>query len=362
MRKLFYVVASLALMAAIASCDKSPVGSEPGNEVLVPAETRTGTMFIEVGTSTKALLSAVPDESDQPVYSLQVFIFNASTGKLEIDKYVQSNSMQITSLVGAKHVWAVTNHAKINGVPTETDFRALTTRLEDNYYSGSTYLIMVGEKDVTVVEDGNSVSIDVTRLHSRIELKKVTVDFHNNYLEGCTFRITEMYLKNVAGDAMLTTTDYAPTVWYNKLTDQNNAAVNPLISDHSLDIALPTDGSAASEYVQSLVNRVWYTYPNPTVPDAAPVNSWTSSTDARHTRLVIHGEVSGAPVGGTVQSYYVFTLPVLQKNASYVISEVKITMLGKNNDNDDERTETGIASISLNVLDWTTGAPLTFNN
>lgn len=359
MKKFIYAAMICSVLAGLASCNKPEFKADDNGEVPVPSETRTGTMYVEVGVPTKALVSNVHDET---VHSLQVFVFNAATGKREIDKYVEGNSMQITSLVGQKHVWAVVNHAKMDNVPTETEFKALTTRLEDNYVYNDIFLIMTGEKDVEVKEDGVSVVIDVTRLESRIELKKLTVDFSDNYLNGCTFQIKEMYLKNVAGDAKYADDSYAPTVWYNKLTDEGNAAVNPLISDHSLAINLPTNGSAADQNTMASINRVWYTYPNPTVGDDAAYNSWVTNLDIRHTRLIIHAEVSGTPVGGSVQSFYVFTLPVLKKNTSYVINDIKVTMLGKETDDDDSRTETGIASVSLNVIDWSTGETLTYNN
>ncbi|MBR1570907.1 MAG: hypothetical protein IJ651_09280 [Bacteroidales bacterium] len=354
MKKIHFMFLSAALAVAAVSCEKNvvpssaPVSSEPVEEVA-----KTGTMHVSIGTETKAGQNGL-DEKE--VHSLQVFVFNASTGKRETDKFVMGNSLLITAPVGTKHVWAVVNHTRFDDVRTESELKDIVCDLTDNYAYGSIYLVMAGKKDVTVTQEDLPVQIDVTRLVSRIALQNVTLNFADTYLKNCTFEIKEIYLKNVAGNTNLSLdkngngdwTLRDPDVWYNKMRDENTASVNPLISDHGLNIT-------CAEGQQKQIDKVWYACPNPT-----SVDNNNPSWSARRTRLVVHAEVGGYG-SSAIQSYYTFTLPVLKRNCSYEISNITFTMLGKENDNDDTVTDTGIASITLNVLNWDTPTPINYN-
>jgi hypothetical protein len=358
MKTFHILLLSASLLGAVLSCEKStPLSPLPAVSPTVENVGGTGILHVTVGTegATKASLTGLDEKA---VRSLQVFVFNAESGKRETDKFVSGNSLTITAPVGNKHVWAIVNHSRFADMPTETDLKNTVTDLSDNYdATNGINLIMAGEKDVEVTRSSIQVSVNVTRLASRIVLTKVTRQFADTYLSGCTFTIKDMYLKNVAGHTNFSlnkknnNTDWDiidPTLWYNKMRDENTSAVIPLLCDHDLNIS-------CEEGVAKEIKRVWYTYPNPTSDDN---NGATWS--ARHTRLVIHAEVTGYG-NSAIQSYYTFTLPVLKRNCSYEISDITFTMLGKNNDDDDSVTDTGTASITLNVVDWDSSTALSFN-
>lgn len=347
MKKYFFLLAGL--LTAVLSCNKQNALPPLPEPAAITED--SGTLHVSVGTAdTKASLSGLDDES---IRCLQVLIFNADTQKLETDKYVSASSASLTSPVGNKHVWAIVNHSRLTNVTTETALKSTVTSLAENYTTGSgIHLVMAGEKDVEVTQSSNQVNIDVTRLVSKIVLTAVTRKFADTFLAGSSFTIKDVYLKNVAGNTNFSLdkknngTEWdilAPSSWFNPLTDANDATVSPLLCDHNLSIA-------CAENTATSMNRVWYTCPNPTSDD-----STSSSWCARHTRLVIHADVSGT------QTYYTFTLPVLKRNCSYEISNITFTMLGKDNDNDDTVTDTGAASITLNVVDWDTSTALTYD-
>lgn len=359
MKKILLPLLCTTLLGAVLSCEKAiPLSPLPETSSTTAVETGgTGVLHVTVGTAegTKASLTGLDEKA---IRCLQVFVFNAENGKRETDKFVSASSLTITAPVGNKHVWAVVNHSRLADIPTEADLRNTVTDLSDNYTAESGIrLIMAGEKDVEVTKSSIQVSVNVTRLASRIALTKVTRKFADTYLAGCTFTIKDLYLKNVAGHTNLSlnkknnNADWDiidPTLWYNKLRDENTSAVSPLLSDRELNIS-------CEEGVAKEIGRVWYTYPNPTSDDS---NSGTWS--ARHTRLVVHAEVTGYG-SGAIQSYYTFTLPVLKRNCSYEITDITFTMLGKSNDDDDSVTDTGTAAITLNVVDWDSSTTLDYN-
>jgi len=358
MKKNPFLFLSAALAAVVLSSCGKPVSLSPlpenGSEVqniMVP----TGSLHVTVGTEedTKASLTGLNEKN---VRSLQVFVFNAESGKRETDRFVSANNLTITAPVGEKHIWAIVNHERFADMPTEEQLKNTVSDLSDNYAANGIYLVMAGEKDVTVTQENIPVEIPVTRLTSRIVLKKVIRKFDETYLKNCTFTIKEIYLKNVAGDTTLSLNKNGsewdlpdPKVWYNKMKRVDAPSVNPLIWDNNL-------GISCEENTEKTIDRVWYTYPNPTSGDTKSAD-WS----ARHTRLVVHAEVTGYGSGGAIQSYYTFTLPVLKRNFSYEIANITFTMLGKNNDDDDTVTDTGTASITLNVKDWDSTTDLNFN-
>lgn len=358
MKQIFNLLLSAALFAAaLTSCEK-PAAPAPLPDDSAPTENviPSGSLYVTLGNegATKSALSGLDEKK---VRSLQVFVFNASTGKKETDKFVTASSLTITSPVGNKHLWAVVNHERFADITTESALKETVCDLSDNYTSaGGICLVMAGEKDVTVTQENISVEVNVTRLVSRIVLRKVTRAFADTYLKDCTFTIKDIYLKNVAGDTNFSLDKNGnewnikdPSVWYNRMRDENTSAVTPLICDHNLGIACE-EGTAKD------IDRVWYACPNPTSGDSNAAD-WS----ARHTRLVVHAEVTGYGNSGAIQSYYTFTLPVLKRNSSYEISGITFTMLGKSNDDDDTVTDTGIASITLSVKDWDSATPINYN-
>ena len=345
-----------ALLAAAPSCSKQsvlPPAPEPAGATAGTGA--SGTLLVTLGQDgTKAALGGLDEKA---VRCLQVFVFNEA-GTKETDKFVSASSLTITSPVGRKHIWAIVNHSRFADIAKEEDLKKTVTDLSENYTSGDGIrLVMAGEKDVEVTQASEQVIVNVTRLASRILLKSVKRVFSDTYLTGRSFTIKDIYLKNVAGNTNFSLDKknngldwdiVDPTTWYNMLKDSETATVSPLLCSHGLSIA-------CEEATAKEINQVFYTYPNPTSGDNTG-SSWC----ARHTRLVVHAEITGGG-SGTVQSYYTFTLPVLKRNCSYEITDITFTMLGKDNDGDDSVTDTGAAAITLKVLDWDTPTELTYD-
>lgn len=360
-KTLSYFLPMALLAACLISCQKptalSPLpGQTETAEKLESISQETGTLHVSLGTDGKTKTS-LQGLDEKAVRCLQVFVFNASNGQLETDKYVAGNSLTLTALVGDKHIWAVVNHERLVNIADESSLKTATTTLGDNYANNQIYLVMAGKEDVNVTKGTEPVAVvvDVVRLTSQIVLSSVKRVFADTYLKDHSFTIKEIYLKNVAGDTPFSLDKDsnnewsigAPTVWYNNLTHTTNAGICPLVCEHNLSVA-------CSENTATTLGRVFYTYPNPTVADKTD-----NSGGARHTRLVIHAELVKG--NETIQSYYTFTLPVLKRNCAYEITNITFTMLGKANDNDDSVTETGSASITLNVKNWDTGESLSYN-
>jgi len=230
-----------------------------------------------------------------------------------------------------------------------------------------------GNVPVGAYTAGNSatitpVAINLYRLAARISLDKVTVDFDGTSLQGSSFSIKDIYLKNVVnslrfdGQAVDLLSD--ANYWTNRIAEHapnggnyyldyagNN--IQNLIADKgiSLDVTV-TDGSSPLS-----VGKYWYVYPNPRTEDSDS-GTWSP----RRTRLVIH-----AVVNGTIDTYYAFDVPpagvasetdkVILNNHTYDITNIKITMLGKDNDDNDDKTEVGKANIEVTVTDSLPGLP-----
>ena len=191
-----------------------------------------------------------------------------------------------------------------------------------------------------------------------IQLDKVTVDFRNTSLEGGTFTIQEIYLKNVVGrapigvsgdpetdmpmvlsDANHTNYDY----WYNKLTKQATGA--PGVTFDTWTKSCTVVGSPTT------LARDLFAYPNKTAGD-----STADTFSQRKTRLVIKAHVTASANTSPAidqDTYYTFDLPVLVANNIYKIANINITMLGKDDDDNDEKSLVGRISPTITVDPWT---------
>ena len=61
-------------------------------------------------------------------------------------------------------------------------------------------------------------------------------------------------------------------------------------------------------------------------------------------------------------TYYVLTLPQLAANYAYLVNRVKITMLGKDNDDDDAIDEAGRLTPTVEVDGWTGEVELSYEH
>lgn len=366
MKNTLFFLTGAALLASALSCNK------PADAVL-PDGAAGGAITINIDIpNDQVTKSAASEMKDYQINKIQVFVFD-SAGKLETDYFeslspVATTNYNVTlaTFTGAKTVYAILNHDRIALRPkvgTLSNLEAMLSDLSDN---SATNLVMSGKNEITVTEyDKNknaaaapqTLNIYVKRLASQILVDKVTVDFTGTELEGGTFSISQIYLKNVVGKAPLgvqglTATsnsgilpivlgdgDHNTTAnWYNKNTYE--AGCPSVIYDNTSIAATSVTGSSTS------LGRVLFAYPNKTNAD-----SHADTFGPRHTRLVIKAHVKKDPVDE--DTYYVLDLPVLVANNIYKITDFKITMLGKSDDNKDDNLQAGRITPTITVDPWT---------
>lgn len=363
-----FILAAVALFTA-ASCQKNI----PTESVY---EAPTGLLTVEVGNDASVTKVSDAVMKEHQINSVQVFVFTES-GALETDLYKtyqpgsnEPYSLSLTTRIGKKNVFAVVNAPRLK----HTSIQSLETDLSDladnRVANGSTQsnLVMTGMASTTVVEYSKlsatptPCTIMVKKLASAIQLSTVTTEFANTTLEGCSFKIKEIYVKNVVGKAPYSFSAVLsdeqrrmPANWYNKLVlDAKPIPVTYDLCD------LPAVSSATIN-----VNRTLYVYPNSTVKDPDTLPGGSVEYAPRPTRLVVHAVISASPdhYAGTLTDkdfYYTFDLPVLEANKKYKVSIV-ISMLGKTSDNDDSKTTSGYSQPTITVSDWDEVIDLTYH-
>ena len=382
MKKHTFFLCAAAGLLALVSCSKNPVEEPTKHAPTVPLTVTIGPEGL-----TK---SAFAERKDYQISSVQIFVFDAQN-KMETDFFTEvapvdnTVSVDIATFTGLKTVYAVINAPRIT-LRKDLPLASFEGRVSDLTDNSPTNLVMVGKNQVTVLEyDKNknsnathqTLNMYVKRLAAMIVLDKVTVDFTGTSLEGASITVKEIYLKNVVGKCHLglsgnteaaksavvplplnETEQNSVTNWYNVITKQATGA--PAVTVDTQELALTTvNGGDGND-----VYRCLFAYPNQTVTDShAAYNSSNPDTwTVRKTRLVIKAFVSKPsiiPEPGTYTDY-VFDLPVLEANRVYHVSKIKITMLGKDNDNYDDNLQDGKLYPAITVDDWTDTAPLDF--
>ena len=360
---------TLAVLGAVA-CNKNAAPSQIPEGALP-----TGAITVKVSSEDATKAAAI---SDYQINSVQVFVFDKTGGRLETDTYVgglsdvkNSHSVTLNTLTGNKIVYALLNHPRMylkSGSAGEelSSFEGTLTDLKENT---PTNLVMSGRAEITVVDanqngtvvEPQTMDIYVKRLATQIKLASVTPNFAGTSLEGATFSVKKIYLKNVVGKSPVgvqgNTASAESTVlpyvlstdqlsdnsnWYNKMKEESGAPA--CVSDEC-----NLTGTALSG-----MSRMLFTYPNATSAD-----NNGSGFSARHTRLVIKAHVTKTDITDK-DTYYVLDLPVLVANNVYTINNVKVSMLGKDEDNDDSDIDVGRITPSIKVDPWSGEATLNY--
>lgn len=185
-------------------------------------------------------------------------------------------------------------------------------------------LLMAGSLtfSVPLPEDVPQV-IRVNRLVCLAGIRKISTAFTDPVLAALSFRLKALYLTNCYGRAHLgrddaeSDMDIGNPLWYNRMGFRSDPAVDALVVDRNLDIAI----SPSSPCLQA---HWFYCYANPTAADSRS-GDWSP----RHTRLVIEAEI------GSRTCYYAVTLPTLQRNKTYLIEEAVIRNMGSGSPEED---------------------------
>jgi hypothetical protein len=278
-------------------------------------------------------------------------------------------------------VYVLVNHDRITKFkPHTTSVENFEAELTDLSMNTPSSLVMSGKNTVTVGKYGTngsagtdgqiqSVNVYVKRLAAMVVLDKLNVDFRGTNLEGATFTVQQIYLKNVVGKALLGVngltgtasstvlplpitddqhTNY--TYWYNKGTLEAGAPAVTFETD--MGVSCNVTGA------DTPLSRHLFAYPNRTDAD-----SHEETFEQRHTRLVIKAHVKAASSYSNLDNdtFYVFDLPKLTANNVYRITSVKITMLGKDDDTKDEDIQAGRIEPAITVDPWNGTTTLTYD-
>lgn len=321
MSKLSVCVVAMALcfMTALTSCQKENVSERVTDEKV----------RLEV-TVPVAETKVVSGANETAIKNYQVFLFN---DKNVLEAYVNCSSSDISldCTLGQKTVVVLANAPSINDVTTLSALMAKKSSLSDN---AADAFVMEGKVPITIETTKDvSVTVPVVRQVAKVELTSVTTAFELAQYRNMSFKISSVYLINVAADKKYFSTE-APSLWLNKMSYKS--------SDDNLLIYDDMEGVEVTSSSPYTTKNAFYTYPNPTSNDAFST-AWT----ARHTRLVVETLL------GSTKYYYPVTLPVLQQNKRYEVS-LKITRPGS--ETPDAVVDKFAADFEVTVKDWETGA------
>ena len=372
----------LAMSLLLASCQQN----SPSAWLQSPESSPTGTLLVHLilpGDPATKVLGTATEES--AVNTLQIFVFkdlsstDPTQNLLETDKWSSDGrtSLTLNTYVGKKRVWALVN-APRQSFENEYELTSHYSMLEENSATG---LVMTGGTGIEVGEFNTAasvgsitpVSITVTHLGARISVRNINVDFSNTSLEGCFLDIKEVYVLNAVNSVSLGGTSRtsaelgSSACWYNleAWNESVPAAARAILGDRGdLGISIgPTTGT------QDL-NRHFYVYPN--VSTAANDNT-EATASARLTRIILHGYVRGSAgrnAGDNAahgeESYYCFDIPkssagaTLERNHTYDIENITITMPGGASDAPGDRPKFGKLSATVTVGQWGGHTTLTY--
>ena len=373
MKRFFSLFLTLAAAIGLLSCNKNaPAVSGDAPEAVPDA-----TLTVNIGMENEAVKATAAQVKDFQIGKVQVFVFDAA-GKLETSYYEQgldkntTHSVKIATFTGAKTVYVIVNHNRITHFkPHTTTVANLEAEITDLSMNTPSSLVMSGKNSVNVKKYGNNgaagtdgdlsaVSVYVKRLAAM----NLQVDFRGTDLEGATFTVQQIYLKNVVGKSRLGVSGLTGAAnsavlplaiddathsnidnWYNKFTLQASGA--PAVTYESdMDATCNVSGTATA------MARHLFAYPNR--QDTDTHSPATGTFSPRHTRFVIKAHVKAAAGYSDydADTFYVFDLPVLQANNIYKITSIKITMLGKDSDDKDDDLQAGKIQPNITVDPW----------
>lgn len=213
-------------------------------------------------------------------------------------------------------------------------------------------LVMFGSRSFTVpVPYGQTQRIDVDRLVCKAGIQKISVDFTNPLLADRPFILKGIYLTNCYGISRFEE-DLEPeeilsnaSAWYNRMGFQTDADIDDLLAETNLNTSITSGRPHVQEHS-------FYYYPNP-LPETMDNRSriWIR----RLTRLVIETEI------GERTYYYTITLPISERNKTYIIKEAIIRKLGSR---DPEMEEPGSIDVVFRTSeeDWSPEYNVTENS
>lgn len=316
-----HLIAAAMLTLCLAGCNGR-------QDAETPADNLIHTTIRITGSPDTRVTDVTPAEEDN-IKNLQIFVFDEGGAKEYYLDAGASSTGDIVTKEGKKTVMAVVNAPNMESIGTRTALLTKSSLLSENSLGS---MVMTGEVEA-VLQDGGSIAIPVTRIISKVMIKKVTSAFTSSNNASKEFRIKSIYLLNVAGDNTYAATS-EPTIWYNKLMEgRNDPACQSfqLLSD-PVNATIPYRSSYTKEHS-------FYCYPN-----LISNESFESAWSPRHTMLVIDASLGGE------QTYYPIELPVIGRNKCIIIEELVVTKKGS--DYPYVPVRDGSCTVTVQVVQW----------
>lgn len=378
MRK--YLLFTLSLL--LASCQQNLTAERTED----PESPKSGILLVNlILPDDPATKVSGSDTDESAVRTLQIFVFkdvsttDPTLNVRETDKWISdgSTALSLNTYTGLKRVWALVNAPRQS---FENEYALLShySMLEEN---SPTALVMTGSTTGVDVKEYNSAAsvgavtpaaITVSHLGARISVRNVKVDFTDTALEGCTLDVKEVYVLNAVNSVGLdgtarTTAELGSSAnWYN-LEAWNESlpdAACTLLGDRgNLGISIgPNSGKID-------LNRYFYVYPNMSTGQ----DDTGAKASPRLTRVILHGFIRGEKgrnlgdnEAHSEESYYCFDIPkssdgaTLERNHTYDIADITITMPGGPSDAPGDRPKFGKIEATVTVSEWGGNTTLTY--
>lgn len=356
MKKTLFAVAAIA---ALVACNKQ--APDAGIRPAVPETSDAATLTAKIVSPFNTKATVADEESEAKVNAIDVFVFRTVSGGSVVDGYKRIEEFQdvvVPCTKGQRKIYAIVNSDKdLSGVSTEAELCAIVSDLKNNHSENAlTNFVMMGTKNVEITS-ATTVEIAVDRLAARVWVKKITKNFSAAGLQDSEFKIVRMYLTNVVNQINLGR-DFVPDAteayWYNMMQyDETAEKVSEkdkfILRTGCAGIVPGTRTEPGS--VDLAVENAMYAYPNPTQSDnlEGSTGMYTGPEGGpwsiRPTRLVIEATLDGQLY------YYPITLPSLEYNKSYEISNLVITRPGSD---DPDMPVVGFdVPFQITVNDWT---------
>ena len=324
MRKVLFFLAAAAATVCTVACNKDLNQNVPiqNQEQIEEGQKCELTVGIAGSPHTKAIGSTADDEV--AVKMLQIYVFRGDV----LDSYTKVTGAKVATVsctAGDREIYALVNDEERSSIDTKAQLLAAVSEYKDPETSG---FAMIGSVQKTLPQN-DTITIDVTRLASRVKIKKITRNFSSPTLAEKKLTVESIWIQNVAKDINLGLTS-TPTTWTNKQD------LDPITNDFLFSRADEkiVNGSAYE------TAHTFFCYPNPTTDDSS-----SSTWCPRHTRLVVKTTL------GDDTYYYPITLPVLEPNKSYEIENLTLTRPGS--ENPDVPVTFQDCTFSINILPWT---------
>lgn len=340
MKKTIFNLAVLAALLLAASCNKEET-IEPG-----PAPAGDGVAYVNVSAGSDILTKALGVKDDatdtKKVGSLQVFAFDEDGILRAYESNTAGSSVQMKLNTGQTYAfYAVANNYgasawKYSAVAAVTDSSSLKSIMTDLKDNAAADLLMYSQSPLRkeITSSTSEVSIEVSRLVSKIQIKKITVDFGTNEaLKSKSFKIDSIYVINAAAKETFGLAPESTVTYYNQAKFISSDADALLLDKLASPFELSTAAGVANAYETA---HTFFTYGN---------------KSERPTRLVVSCNWGGE------RTYYPINIVddsgALSPNCAYIINQ--LTIKGMGSDDPDVVPERKDFTASVTVKDWGTG-------